>query len=211
MMPPLEDVLNDFAVALEDAGGGYALLQDWTARYPEYAEQLADLAADAALERYIPPAPAEVDQERLLQVALDAAQGVLERARAERPAVAAVRAELPGLVARAGEVGLNICQLADRTQLSVTLVGLLDRRLVRFASIPREVVDALASALQTRAASVTQYLQQSPSFAPSASFRAESAPTLPPQQDFAEAVRQDPTLDENRRATLLRLGPPNAG
>ncbi len=109
---------------------------------------------------------------------------------------------------RAREVGLNIREVADRSQLSVTLVGVLDRRLVRFASIPREVVGALATALQTQVASVAQYLQQSPSFAPSASFRAEEAPTLPPTQDFADAVRQDPSLDETRRAALLRLSPP---
>ncbi|HEY2593922.1 MAG TPA: hypothetical protein VGK33_08480 [Chloroflexota bacterium] len=211
MTPPLEDVLNDFAAALEDSGGGYALLRDWTARYPEYAQQLAEFAADETLERYAAATPAAVDDERLLQVALDAAQGVLERARAERPPVVVAQAALPGLMARAREVGLNIRELADRSQLSVTLVGLLDRRLVRFASIPREVVDALATALQTQAASVAQYLQQGPSFAPSASFRAEAAPELPPQQDFAEAVRQDPTLDENRRASLLRLSPPTAG
>jgi hypothetical protein len=100
--------------------------------------------------------------------------------------------------------------VADRSQLSITLVGLLDRRLVRFASIPREVLDQLATALQTQVASLAQYLQQSPSFAPSASFRADEAPTLPSTQDFSDAVRQDPTLDEQRRAALLRLNPPGS-
>jgi hypothetical protein len=58
-------------------------------------------------------------------------------------------------------------------------------------------------------ASVAQYLQQSPSFAASASYRAEEAPTLPTTQDFFDAVRQDPTLDQERRAALLRLHPPS--
>ena len=206
----LEDVLNEFAAELEDTGGSYALLKNWTARYPAYARQLAELAADEALLRYSLPSSEELDDARLLQAGLDAARGVLERARQERPAVGPVQAALPGLMVRAREVGLNIREVADRSQLSVTLVGLLDRRLVRFSSIPREVVDALATVLQTQVASVVQYLQQSPSFAPSASFRAEDAPKLPATRDFSEAVRQDPTLDENRRAALLRLSPPAA-
>ena len=192
----LEDVLNEFAAELEDTGRSYALLKNWTARYPAYEQQLAELAVDEALLRYSLPSSEELDDERLLQAGLDAAQGALERARQERPAVAPAQVGLPGLMVRAREVGLNIREVADRSQLSVTLVGLLDRRLVRFGSI------------QTQVASVVQYLQQSPSFAPSASFRAEEAPTLPLTQDLSDAVRQDPTLDENHRAALLRLSPP---
>lgn len=206
----LEDVLNEFAVEVEDAGASYAVLRTWAARYPDYAQELADYAAGEALVRHSPASREEVEDEHLLQAGLDAARGVLERARAERPAIGGAQEALPGLMVRAREVGLNIRDVADRSQLSVTLVGVLDRRLVRSASIPREVVEALAATLQTQVASVAQYLQQSPSFAPAASFRAEEAPTLPATQDFSDAVRQDPTLDENRRAALLRLSRPAA-
>jgi hypothetical protein len=169
---------------------------------------LADLAAGEALLRRSPPSPDQIDDERLMQGGLDAARGVFERARMERPVAGSARVALPGLMGRAREVGLNISQVAERSQLSVTLVGLLDRRLVRFASIPGEVVQELAAALQTQVASIADYLQQTPAFAPSASFRADEAPSLPGTQDFADAVRQDPMLDPNRRAALLRLAPP---
>jgi hypothetical protein len=208
MTPPLEDVLNEFAAELEDTVASYSVLKTWTARFPMYAQQLAELAAGEALLRHLPPSVEEIDGARVLQAGLDAAQGVLERARAERPAPVPVQVALPGLMARAREMGLNIREVADRTQLSVSLVGVLDRRLVRFASIPREVLDRLAAALQTQVAAVSDYLQQGPAFAPSASFRAEEAPTLPQTQDFADAVRQDPMLDADRRAALLRLSPP---
>jgi hypothetical protein len=136
MTPSLEDVLNEFAAELDEAGASYAMLKSWTARYPAYARELADLAAGEALLRHSPRSAEQIDDERLLQVGLDAAQGVLERARRERHAVTAAHAAMPGLMARAREVGFNIRDVADRSQLSVTLVGLLDRRLVRFASIP---------------------------------------------------------------------------
>jgi hypothetical protein len=213
MSPPLEDVLNEFAADLEDTGASYAILEKWTARYPEYARELANVAAGEAVLRHTPETSDELDEQRLRRTGLDAAQGVLERIRAARPtllAAAAPQPVWPGLMGRAREVGLTIRQVAERTQLSVTLVGLLDRRLVRFASIPEEVLDALANTLQTQVDSIARYMQQSPSFAPSASFRAEVAPTLPQTQDFADAVRQDPTLDEDRRAALLRLTPPGS-
>lgn len=210
MTPPLEDVLNEFAAELDEAGASYALLQSWTSRYPAYARELADLAAGEALLRHAPPTSEELDDQRLMQVGLDAAQGVLDRARQERLVAKPAPAAVQGLMARARELGLNISQLAERTQLSVTLVGLLDRRLVRFGSIPREVIDGLAAALQTQVASLSEYLQQGPAFAPSASFRAEEAPALPQTQEFADAVRHDPMLDPNRRDALLRLGPPGS-
>lgn len=210
MTPPLEDVLNDFAAELDEGGASYALLKSWTARYPDYAQELADLAAGEALLRHSPASSEPIDEDRLVQAGLDAARGVLDRARAERPSHAAPYATLPGLMARARELGLTISQVAERTQLSVTLVGLLDRRLVRFASIPREVVETLAGALDTQVASLVDYFQQGPGFAPSASYRAEEAPTLPSTQEFADAVRQDPMLDANRKAALLRLSPPGS-
>jgi hypothetical protein len=206
----LEDVLNEFSAELEELGPSYALLTSWTARYPAYAHELSELAAAETLLRHSPAAPDQASDERLLQAGLDAARGVLERVRHERPAAVPARALLPGLMIRAREIGLSIRELADRSRLSVTLVGLLDHRLIGFASIPQEVVDALAGALQIQAASVGQYLQQSPSFAASASYRAEDAPTLPTTQDFFEAVRQDPTLDESRRSALLRLQSPSS-
>src|SRR5436190_11015335 len=148
MTTPLEDVLTEFAAELEDAGASYSVLKTWTARFPMYAQQLAELATGETLLRHLPPSTEEIDEERVLQAGLDAAQGVLERARAERPAPVPVQVALPGLMARARQMGLNIREVAERTQLSVSLVGLLDRRLVRFASIPREVLDRLAAALQ---------------------------------------------------------------
>jgi hypothetical protein len=211
MTPSLEDVLNEFAAELDEAGASYPLLKSWIARYPAYARELADLAAGEALLRHSPPASEQIDDQPLMQAGLDAALGVLERARRERPVAAPASSVVQSLMARARELGLNISQVADRTQLSVTLVGVLDRRLVRFASIPREVVDSLAAVLQTQVESISGYLEQSPAFAPSASFRADEAPTLPPVQEFADAVRQDPMLDANRKAALLRMTPPASG
>src|SRR4051812_47161399 len=92
----LEDVLNEFSAELEDVGPSYALLTRWTATYPAYAQQLSELAVAEAVLRQLPAAPEQASDERLLQAGLDAARGVLECVRQERPAVAPAQALLPG-------------------------------------------------------------------------------------------------------------------
>src|SRR5215471_3778514 len=119
MTPPLEDVLNEFAAELEDTGASYSVLKSWTARYPMYAQQLAELATGETLLRHLPPSTEEIDEERVLQAGLDAAQGVLKRARADRPAPVPAQIALPGLMARAREISLNIREVAEQTQLSI--------------------------------------------------------------------------------------------
>src|SRR5205085_621371 len=111
MIPPLEDVLNEFAAELDEAGASYTLLQSWTARYPAYAQELADVAAGEGLLRHSPPSPEPIEDQRLLQAGLDAARGVLERARRERPVAAPAPADVQGLMTRARDLGLNISQL----------------------------------------------------------------------------------------------------
>jgi hypothetical protein len=153
----LEDVLNEFVAEMDDRGASYELLRSWTARYPAFRAELTDLAASEALLRHSAASAEAIDDDALRQVGLDAARGVIARIRQERPSLEPARAVLPGLMVRAREVGLNIHELAERSQLSVTLIGLLDRRLIRFASIPGQVVDELAAALQTHVDSVLEY------------------------------------------------------
>src|SRR5438132_159186 len=52
-----------------------------------------------------------------------------------------------GILSRAQELGLSIVNFANLTELSVALVTKLDRRLIEFASIPREVLKKLSEVL----------------------------------------------------------------
>ncbi len=81
----------------------------------------------------------------------------------------------------------------------------LDRRLIRVATIPLEVVESVAQALGRDAAAVLAYLRQPPRFAAGVSYRADATPVLTTQETFADAVREDLTLSDNRRAHLLGL------
>src|SRR5205085_9473970 len=105
-------------------------------------------------------------------------------------------APLTGLRKEAEARGLTIQALASATRLTVPLLVKLDRRLIRFASIPRRAVERIAAELGRGSEAVADYLQGPPQFASQASFRADAAPEMPEQQDFFYAVESDLTMSE---------------
>jgi hypothetical protein len=112
-----------------------------------------------------------------------------------------------GILSRARELGLSIVEFANGTELSVALVTKLDRRLIEFASIPREVLKKLSEVLNVSVTEPETYLRQGAAFAVGAEYKADEAPTLPEKQDFFDAVTSDKTLSEQRRKYLLSLRP----
>lgn len=115
-------------------------------------------------------------------------------------------APLEGLLGTCNRLGLLPAQVADAAGLSLTLLAKLDRRLISYGSVPREVINRLARSLRCGAGQVSEYLSGGgPQFVAGAQYKASSAPVLPNQQNFAEAVRSDRTLSPDRKAELLAL------
>jgi hypothetical protein len=111
-----------------------------------------------------------------------------------------------GLIDEANSKGLNNFQLADLSKLSIVLITKLDRRLIRYASIPRQVIEDIAGALQSTFERVSTYLQGGPLRPADAYYSAEDEPTLPEPRDFFDEVRTDPSISEERRERLLAMG-----
>lgn len=109
------------------------------------------------------------------------------------------------IVSRGKQLKFDNVGLANATELSVPLIMKLDRRLIRFSSIPEVVLRKIGEVLQTPIELVSVYLQQKPIFAAGASFRADQAPTLPEPQDFFDAVSEDLTISDARKQVLLKL------
>lgn len=198
------DAMLDALVASE-AGPHGPLLDDWIRRYPDYAQELTEFAAGWSLMRSLPPAPGtrEVSEETLVRRGLGIVHDLL--ARQER--AASIEPPIAGLLEAGRARGLAPRQLAQATGLGDSLLRKLDRRLIRYASIPREAIEAIATALQREIETVARYLQQGPTFAAAARHRAEQAPQLAEPEDFFSAVRADPTLGEDRREHWLALAP----
>jgi len=114
-------------------------------------------------------------------------------------------APISGLFAEGKVRGLTNFQLADVAELSIALITKLDRRLIDFLTIPGQVIQDLARALQRSVESISQYLQGPPLIPSRAEFKAEQKPRVKQVEDFFEAVRRDNSLSETRRQRLLAM------
>lgn len=133
---------------------------------------------------------------RELEASVDAAE--LQPERGEIP--------LKGLISEGRRHGLSIAELAGATRLSPVLMKILDMRLARYATIPAQVVEDVATAIRRSVDQVAMYLQGDPVSMAVAYADDNAAAVGPPeQQDFFDVVRADTSLSEERRAQLLGL------
>jgi transcriptional regulator with XRE-family HTH domain len=168
-----------YAAWSEDrAGASPKSLKAWLSECPdEEADLIAWTAAAPVMER-AETYPADLTGEAR---AAEIGHRVVAEMRAR------YETALTSLLAMASSNGLTEETLAERLDLSEPILIKLERRLLRFASIPGEVVNRIAEVLQVSARQVQSYLSQPPTLAANAMYRADSVPKAR-QQDFAEAV-----------------------
>ncbi len=200
----LEDVLEAYVAA--NSSRSRDVLAEWIRRYPQYEHELTEFTVNWSLATWLPPAPdrQEVDEETLVLRGMSVVQDVLHNLRNEQ-STADETSSIVGLQTEGNALGLSLSQLADRAKLSIPLIRKLDRRLIRYSSVPLEVLENLASAIQCRVAHVARYLQDKPTFAPGARYRSEQTPTLAEPESFFDAVRNDRTMKEEWRTYWLSL------
>jgi hypothetical protein len=195
--------------AVEAVRAARTVLTQFMCRYPYVADALADLAATDSIIENSPDTEGRSESERLTKEEGIVRRGMEASARllaARRmSATPAETAPLSGLRKETEARGLTIQALASATRLSVPLLVKLDRRLIRFASIPRRAIERIGAELGRSFEAVAAYLQGDPQFASQASFRADAAPQMPGQQDFFEAVETDLTMDEAQKAEWRRF------
>ena len=198
----LEDVLDAFVAS--DVNPNEAL-DEWIRRYPEYEQELTDFAVSWSLMRSLPPTPdaEEVDEDTLVLRGMSIVQNLLHEQSRESASESVVPFE--SLIAEGRAHGLEPRQLAQATKLGDSLLRKLDRRLIRFASIPQDAINNLSNTIQSVPASVATYLQQSPIFVAAMEHRSEQAPVLIEQEDFFDAVRADPTISPEHAERWIEL------
>lgn len=220
----MTDQLNDIltAYALSDPEPSRATLPDWIAQYPEFADELTAFTADWELLAWTADvsllpggdrlAPVDAAVENLILRGVSAAQALFSQKWGTQPrgSPAEMRDRpIRTLMQEAEAVGLSVEALAAGTVFSESLLRKLDRRLIAFASLPRQVIQRLSDALSKSIGTIEQYLQLQPTFARGARYLAKQTPALPEkQEDFHDAVRKDQALTEAQRRALLSLPPP---
>ena len=198
----LEDVLDAYVASGADPNDP---LDEWIRHYPEYEEELIEFAVSWSLMKSLPPAPdaEEIDEDTLVLRGMSVVQNLLHAKSLGSTSGLVVPFE--SLVEECRARGLKPRQLALKAGLGVALLRKLDRRLIRFASIPQEVIESLAELIQNEITRVAAYLQQNPTFATATEHRSERAPVLTEQEDFFDAVRADPTIKPEHAAHWLKL------
>ena len=188
----LEDILDAYVASGDDPGSS---LNEWIQRYPEYEKELTEFAVSWSLMESLPPAPdsQKIDDSVLILRGMSIVQNLLHNQSQAASSSSSVPFE--SLISEGRAHGLKPRQLAEAVCLGDTILRKLDRRLIRYASIPQDAIDELAKIIQHEAAALAAYLQQNPTFATLAEHRSEQAPTLAEPEDFFEAVRNDPTIN----------------
>jgi hypothetical protein len=202
----LDDVLNAYAIS--DPGPGPASLTAWIRRYPYYERELTAFVADWALVTWLPtPASVQhIDEDALVGRGMSVVQRILHSPAHPRQEK---MLSLKGIVQEAARLKLTPQQLAERTKMSLSLVRKLDRRLIRYSTIPFQAIEALADVIQYGSSVVADYLQGTPILPQGASYRAEQAPTLAEPEDFFEAVRRDMMMSQELRDYWLSFASPD--
>jgi hypothetical protein len=180
-----------------------AALARWIKRYPQYERELMDFAARWSLLTHLPPDESPLsDEAGFYARGLEAVRKVFD---ASKPRSNQGAEPLAGILAEGQRHGLNISKIAALADLSVPIIAKFEQRLIAFSSIPREAIAGVARAIQTSVENVAAYLQGSHNFVPGASYKSDTAPTLPPQQDFQDAVRDDRTLSDEKKRRWLEV------
>lgn len=187
-----------------EAGANRDLLAEFMRLYPQYADELMDYAATASIVEHAPVTESDQAEEDAIvrrgmeQVALLLAVRHSEQTHGATPTLTSLRKA-------ADAHGLTMQALAAQTNLSIPLLMKLDRRLIRFASIPRKVIEAIGRAINHTSETVAAYLQGERKFATGAAFLAEEAPQMPDQQDFFEAIEKDLTMSKQQKEEWSKL------
>ncbi len=191
------DVLESYAIAASGRND-FNILKEWVERYPQFAEELIEFAAECTIDDRTPDQPVSAELERIDR---DAARARLSVALHNRRDVQPITS----LIGLAKKERRSMQSFAAAAGLSVSLLMHLERRRVEFASIPGQLVRRLAELLSVGDEAVAEFLRLGPDRAPEMSYKADLMPLPVVQKSFADVVREDQMLSREQKLELLNL------
>ena len=193
----LEEILEEYA-AETPTGNDLKILQTFSEKYPQFADDLADFAAARAVVKHAPEEELTAEEEAKLQ------ESGLNNLRVILSSVKPANA-LTSLVETAKTKGLNRAKFAAALGLSTSLVIYLEKRRLDFATIPQKIRTKISQVLEVTEESVANFLNQTSKYAADMNFKTETRPEAQPPKSFADAVREDQQLSAEEKRKLLEL------
>jgi transcriptional regulator with XRE-family HTH domain len=183
----------------EVRAGHQPTISDYLARYPQFADEIADfIAYYHAVEVDL---PRETDQMPILSAqfheAIDTAWERVAQSQGK------VTDKVTSLLARARELHLTLSQLADKLGISADVMLKLERHAIEASSIPGELITLLAKVLQQPSQVVQAFfgnaVRQQVADA-RAYYRVDGQ-----VQSFREAIEESAQLSEDQRRRWREL------
>ena len=197
-------VLVDFADAETSANAN--ALPEWATRYPALAGDFGRVAEAAWSQDALMPAPETPSAERFRKIGRAALAHALPGYAPPAPQV-----PLTNLLQTAKECGLSRQAFAAQLLLPDTLLLKLNRRFIDAATVPLELVNKMADALNRTADEIAAYLSLPAQVPQTASFRSDVVPQAK-TESFADALSGDPeALPEHKAAWLDNADSANGG
>ncbi len=180
----IDDVAPAFDRALAASPNDHAQLTRWTARFPQFAEELMDIGYARFAFGLTLTDPVE---EYLAESALVPLTNLMDEAKVR---------------------GLDTARFAQSLQIDKLLLGKLNRRNLDALTLPRVLVERLAQALERSVEEIAAYLNGDMRLAASAHYKSRQAPSIvaeagAPKQSFAEALGSGTQISEEDKAFWL--------
>ena len=173
-------------------------LREWVAQYPGQADALMNWAADAPVMDYADKLATDAAGEKRVR---EIGFNIVAEMRAQYFAPSPVPPV--SLAAAAKAQGMRLAEFARKVGIGLTVASKLDRRLIHAEQVPAECVRRIADALNLTAIQIRAYLQQGPTLAQGAMYRADSAPQVADKQDFTAAIQSAADMRDEEKAFWL--------
>ncbi len=200
----LDAVLADYLVSSE-VNGQEGLLE-WIARYPQYEDELRELAAFQQVTEQIPlPEYTAAEEERLANQTISIVQNALYQQRHKQVDAQAER-RITSLLDEAERYGMDIIAFAEQTGLSEGIVWAFEHRQVQYHTIAKQALKNIATKLELPVLPVQNYLRGGMQLAAS-HLKAEQTPVAAQPCTFADLVEIDEDLSDEQKQYWLSQPP----
>lgn len=204
----LDNILDAYVTEVETPN--LEVLKEWIRKYPQYQRELTDFTiAWIQMEELRPINRDKTDHDTLVLRAMSVVQNLYRIGEQKSVPSQSAKNPIEKLVAEAETQGFSQDQFAAQLKLSVGLLWKLDRRLIKYSSIPVELIENIAGALHRGLQIVAEYFQRQPILALNASYKAKRQPQVSEPTNFFDEVRSDTDLSNEDRAYWLAFEPPN--
>ena len=204
----LDNILDAYVTEVETPN--LEVLKEWIRKYPQYQRELTDFTiAWIQMEELRPINRDKTDHDTLVLRAMSVVQNLYRIGEQKSVPSQSAKNPIEKLVAEAETQGFSQDQFAAQLKLSVGLLWKLDRRLIKYSSIPVELIENIAGALRRGLQIVAEYFHRQPTLALNASYKAKRQPQVSEPTNFFDEVRSDTDLSNEDRAYWLAFEPPN--